>query len=60
MANRHGPFRLFNANYVETFLVTGTKGENSISASAADQDEAWHKAAEQARSLEMLGRASPF
>jgi hypothetical protein len=51
---------LFNANYVETFLVTGTKGENSISASAADQDEAWHKAAEQARSLEMLGRASPF
>jgi hypothetical protein len=48
-----------NANYVETFLVTGTNGENSISASAAGQAEAWYRAAKQARSLGMLGRASP-
>ena len=57
MASCHGPLRLFNANYVETFLVTGANGENSISASAAGQAEAWHRAAEQARSLGMLGRS---
>ena len=38
------------------WLVTGANGENVIEAHAATQAEAWHKAAEQARSLGMLGR----
>jgi hypothetical protein len=38
------------------WLVTGANGENVIEARAATQAEAWHKAAEQARSLGMLGR----
>jgi hypothetical protein len=39
------------------WLVTGTNGENKIEARAATQAEAWHLAAEQARSLGMLGRS---
>jgi hypothetical protein len=41
------------------WLVTGANGENSIEARAATQAEAWHRAAAQARSLGMPGRASP-
>jgi hypothetical protein len=41
------------------WLVTGTNGENVIETLAATQAEAWQRAAEQALSLGMLGRAFP-
>jgi hypothetical protein len=41
------------------WLVTGADGENVIETRAATQAEAWQRAAEQARSLGMLGRAFP-
>jgi hypothetical protein len=37
--------------------VTGANGENVMEARAATQAEAWHRAAEQTRSLGMLGAA---
>jgi hypothetical protein len=39
--------------------MMGTDGENVIEARAATPAEAWHRAAEQARALGMLGRPSP-
>jgi hypothetical protein len=39
--------------------VLGANGENVIDATGETQAEAWHRAAEQARALGMLGRASP-
>jgi hypothetical protein len=38
--------------------VSGVNGENVIEATGETQAEAWHRAAEQARSLGMLGRSA--
>jgi len=37
------------------WLVTGNNGENAILARGASQEEAWHRAVEQARAVGMLG-----
>ena len=39
------------------WLVTGSNGENQISATGASQAEAWHRAVEQAEALGMLARS---
>jgi hypothetical protein len=39
--------------------VSGASGENVLGATGETQAEAWHRAAEQARSLGMLGRVVP-
>jgi hypothetical protein len=39
-----------------TWIVPRNNGENAILASAKTHREAWHRAAEQARWLGMLGR----
>ena len=38
------------------WLVTGTNGENAVSARGATQAEAWHRACQQAEAAGMLGR----
>ena len=38
------------------WLVSGTNGENAVSARAATQAEAWHQACQQAEAAGMLGR----
>jgi hypothetical protein len=38
-------------------LVTGTNGENAVSASGATPDEAWHSACQQAVAVGMLAPA---
>jgi hypothetical protein len=40
------------------WLVTGTNGENVLDARSESQTRAWHRAAEQARSLGMLDRST--
>ena len=41
------------------WLVTGTNGENAVSARGQTQAEAWHRACEQAEATGMLGRSPP-
>jgi hypothetical protein len=38
------------------WLVTGRNGENLIEARGATQQEAWHRACQQARAVGMLGQ----
>jgi hypothetical protein len=47
------------AVFGDTWLVSGSNGENLVLAEGRTQSEAWHRACQQAEAVGMLGRTEP-